>query len=497
MKGWMKMFEKITPEKAGISSNNVLSFLKTLEKRGLCTHSILLMKGEDIFAEFYWKPFHKDFNHRMYSQTKSYEAIAIGLLEEEGKLKLDDKMSEHFPEKYDRELPEYLREQTICEMLTMTTVGHPENWFKASEPDRTRLYFESNDSKRPAGTIWEYDSAGSQVLSSLCEKLSGKSLLDYLKEKLFNRMGTFQNAEILKTRNGDSWGDSALLCTPRDMASFGRLLMNGGKWQGESLINEAFVKEATSALVCNNKFGFSEGYSWGYGYQIWGLPDGGFSFNGMGAQLTLCHPSKDLIFVITSDNQGYSGAKDNILTAFYDHIFDNIGEELPEDKEALEELTRFGEALKLRAFEGRKETSFSRELSGNKYVCLENPMGISEFGFDFSEEEALFRYKNAQGEKEMKIGINKNLFGKFPQLGYSNDVGGARTDDGFMYDCAFSGAFVEDKKFAFRAQIIDRYFGNLFVVAAFKDDYCVLKMAKTAEDFLEEYDGIAVGKLLK
>ena len=109
-------------------------------------------------------------------------------------------------------------------------------------------------------------------------------------------MGTFKTAEILKTKNGDSWGDSALLCTLRDMASFGRLLMNGGVWQGERLMNEEYIREATSAIVCNDEIGFTGCFSHGYGYQIWKVEQDGFAFNGMGCQLTICLPKKDLIF---------------------------------------------------------------------------------------------------------------------------------------------------------------------------------------------------------
>ena len=65
------MFEKITPEQAGISSKAVSRFIRKLNERGLATHSVVLMRGDSIFGEFYWKPFHRDFNHRMYSVTKS------------------------------------------------------------------------------------------------------------------------------------------------------------------------------------------------------------------------------------------------------------------------------------------------------------------------------------------------------------------------------------------------------------------------------------------
>ena len=240
------MFEKITPEAAGISSKTVTEFIKKLEKRGAATHGLLFMKGEKIFTEAYWKPFHKDFCHRMYSQTKSFVGVAIGLLEEEGKLSLDDKIAGYFPEKIDGELLEYLAELTIREMLTMTTSGEPYSWFLAGDPDRTHLYFNYARKTHPSGTVWKYDSSGSQVLCALVEKLAKKPLLDYMKEKLFDEMGVFQTATVLKAPNGDSWGDSAMVCTLRDMAAFGRLVMNYGVWQGKRLINGEYLHEATS-----------------------------------------------------------------------------------------------------------------------------------------------------------------------------------------------------------------------------------------------------------
>ena len=87
-----------------------------------------MMKGDKVFAEYYWAPFHKDFLHRMYSETKSYVSVAIGLLEEEGKLTLDDKIADWFPEKIETEQPEFIKELTIRDMLTMRTAGNPAFW---------------------------------------------------------------------------------------------------------------------------------------------------------------------------------------------------------------------------------------------------------------------------------------------------------------------------------------------------------------------------------
>ena len=119
------MFEKISPEQAGVSSFNVAKYISILQKRGVNMHGLLMLKDGKIFCEEYWKPFHKDFCHRMYSQTKSFVGVAIGLLEEEGKLSLDDKIANYFPEKIDGEIQEELKSQTIRDMLTMSTAGGP------------------------------------------------------------------------------------------------------------------------------------------------------------------------------------------------------------------------------------------------------------------------------------------------------------------------------------------------------------------------------------
>ncbi len=250
-----QIFETCSPEAAGIGSAHVHEFLKHLEESGVVMHSVLLLRGEKLFGEFYWKPFDRAFCHRMYSQTKSYVGIAIGLLEEEGKLSLSDTIASFFPDKLDGTLHPYMQEQTIRDMLCMTTCAQSPSWFETDDPDRTHEYLNTARIARPSGTIWEYDSPGSQVLSALVERLSGKKLLDYLREKLFCHMGTFETATILETPNGDSWGDSALVCRPLDMLSFGRFVMNYGTWKGKRLMNEAYLRTATSPLVSTRTTG--------------------------------------------------------------------------------------------------------------------------------------------------------------------------------------------------------------------------------------------------
>ena len=493
------MFRIITPEQAGIESQYVEKFIRTLNKRGLATHSVLLMRGNNIFGEFYWKPFHKDFCHRMYSVTKSFVSVAIGLLEEDGLLQLDDPIANYFPEKIDGPIPEYVRNLTIRQMLTMQTCGDTPYWFTWEDPDRVHIYLNQNQAIIPGGMRWEYDSPGSQVLSTLVEKLSEKSLFEFLDQRIFHKLGTFRTASILKTKTNDSFGDSAMLCTARDMASFARFVMNYGTWNNERLMNETYLRTATSPLVDNDCTGFASISSGGYGYQFWCLGDECFFFNGMGAQLAFCWPEKDLIFVINSDNQGFVEAKSLIYTAFVDIILENLYDNpLPENPEELHSLQDLAKNLELLHIPGPAQSPYSEVLNNKVYICQDNPTGITKFSFHFSgTDRGEFHYTNAQGDKTLHFGLGKNIFGKFPQFGYSGDHAGLSTEDGSLYDCAASAAWREPQKLLLKVQIIDRYFGNLLVIFSFKDDLAVVRMEKTAENFLQEYSGTFLAEVQK
>lgn len=484
------MFNTVTPEQAGLPSANVASFIRVLEDNGCVTHSLLLMRGDRIFAEHYWKPFHRDFLHRQYSQTKSFVGVAVGLLIEDGKLALDDTVISHFPEKLHGNVPENLAQQTVRDMLTMCTCGGPPNWFTADDPDRTHLYLNENPAARKPGMRWGYDSAGSQVLCALVEKLAGMPLLDFLKTRIFHEMGAFQTARMLKCRNNDSWGDSAMLCTARDMAAFGRFVMNYGIWNGKRLMRESYLREATAALVNNDIFGFDSFFRQGYGYQIWRTRSG-FAFVGMGDQLTVCIPEKDLIFVINSDNQGHPASRGIIMAALFDKIVGPMTE-APLPAAAPVEV---GE-LTLACEKGSVTSPLMERINGKTYVCKDNKAGILQFSFVFDERGGQWRYTNAQGDKVLPFYWNDNHFGRFPQDGYSTEHGGLPNTEGYRYRCATSAAWHGDGRLTLRCQIIDDYFGSFSARFAFEGEDADVCFAKNAEAFLNEYVGSFCAKKL-
>lgn len=485
------MIGTISPAQAGLDESHLQTFMQHMVRNGINLHSVLMLRGNDIFFEKYWAPFTADSIHRMYSVTKSFVSIAIGCLLDEGKLSLDDPICRYFPDKLPDNLSPQMARQTIRHMLTMTTcfAGLPEyHWFQPGVTDRTAFYFSGKPSQ-PAGTLFNYDSTGSYILGVLVERLSGMSLLDYLCSKVLDRIGGFESAQMLSTPDGTPWGDSALLCTPRALMNFARFVMNMGTWEGERLLSESYLREATACQTDNNLTDGRNYNQQGYGYQIWRTWNNSFSFNGMGGQFAICVPDSDFIFVCTCDHQ-LNSERDNpvIFRAVFDLIVPYLDGKTPPapafDLDA---------PLQLSVARGESHSDFARKIDGATFALEENPMGIRRLQLEFSGDGGVLRYCNAQGEKALPFGMKRNVFGKFPQLGYSNDRGNVHEISDFRYDCAASAGWVEPQKLQLRVQIIDRYFGILIITLAFADETLLgVRMAKCAEDFLNEYDGTAI-----
>lgn len=493
------MFEKITPEEAGISSAQVAEFISLLNRCGFAIHDVIMMKGDKIFAEYYWKPFHKDFIHRMYSQTKTHAAIAIGFLEQEGKLSLDDKLVDIFRDKITTPVPPSLEKQTIREMLTMSTVNGYKWWMQHPDAkDRTALYLNDRPmNTRPSQTLWNYDTDGSYMLGAVAERLSGMPLFDYLNDRLYKRIGAFENGYMLLSRDDVAWGDSGLMSTPRDMITFARFVMNYGKWNGEQILNEKFLRDATSKQVDNRATAHNQYMNMGYGYQIWRGERNSFMFRGMGMQDTLCFPDQDVIFLVNADIQYNNAARPIVYTSFVDKIIDKISDTpLPKNPEAEALLAKATENLELVSVKGLEDSPYREIINDKVYMLDENPMGITKISFHFNDARTgEIRYTNKQGDKVLPFGVNHNVYGKFPQLGYAGLHGCVPTTDGMMYNDAVSLAWAEENRVLVYIQIIDDYYGNMSWTIGFRDGRIAIEMYKNGEYFLNEYQGRAVGDL--
>lgn len=484
-----------TPESRGISSKHIHDYIRFLEENRCSTHSLIIMQGGEVVFEKYWAPFHKDFMHRQYSASKSFVGIAVGFAIQDGLLDLDDPMIKHFPEELKNQKDENMRNQTVRHMLMMSTAKLSYPWIAARTDDRVAFYFANDrECSRPSGTIFQYDSSGSFVLGALVEKVTGKPLDTYLHEKLFSKIGVSKEARFLKCPGGYAWGDSALICTSRDMLKTAQFMMNGGRWNGEQILNEDYVKAATSKQIENNHCDISLSLAHGYGYLIWMTWDNSYFFSGMGGQYALCVPDKDLIFIHNADNQGKDPVKEGIIRRFFEMVVRPMSDKpLPEDPEAQKALKDYADSLVLQAAKGETTSEWMQKVNGVTYELGVNDMGMQKFRLDFNPDgTGKLSYTNAQGDKEIAFGMGKNVFGIFPQTGYSKLVG-SQGCPGHQYGCCASACWMEPHKLFIKVQIIDEYFGTLNMFFSFKDNTVGIFMNKTAEDFLNEYQGYAGG----
>lgn len=486
-----------TPESVGISSKNILGFLDQIEREGVYLHSFALLKGEEIFAEAYRPPFDENWLHRMYSVSKTFTSMAVGILVGDGTISLDDKVVDFFPDYCHDDMHLYLKETTIRDLLMMSTPFSvpsygwrmPTHW----EKDWVWTFFHA-PVDHPAGTVFNYDTAGTYMLCAIVERVTGKDFLTFLKERALLKTGFSPDSWCVKAPEGYAWGGSGVECTLIDLARFARLVMNGGEWLGEQLLPADYVKAATSRQIDNCQDGFpTHGHSTnGYGYQIWITPDNTFSFLGMGTQLAICMPEEDLLFVCTADTQGNGDAYATVFHSLWQWIKEPIGEALPEDPEALAALEERLNALTYPVVEGAKTSSISGYVNGKTYVLNDNPMDIKRIAVTFNGDEGVLSWENAQGHKELPFGIGKAVRSTFPQDGYFGDTIGTPAD---RYGCMASGAWTDDNKFRLKIDLIDAYFGNLTIHLGYKGDQMGIYMQKHAEFFLDEYQGFAGGKV--
>ncbi|MGN7383620.1 serine hydrolase domain-containing protein [Paenibacillus sp. SAFN-117] len=470
-----------TPEQVGIPSSAILQFLDRLENKKLCMHSFIVLRFGKIAAEGYWSPFHAHKKHRMYSCTKSFVSIAIGLMEEEGLLSLGDQVIRFFPEKLPEEgVHPYIAQMTIRDLLMMASAHEKTTYKQIKDDDWVRTFFQAAPSHLP-GTMFFYDTSATVTLTAIVEKLSGMSLLDYLRPRLLDPIGFSEDAYCLQTPLGVSHGGSALICTSRDLAKFALVCMNKGRFNGEQLIPEEYILAATSRQIdtTHTLDTFYEAQQ-GYGYQFWRTSHGGFALRGMGGQLAICLPEDDLLVVTTADLQPNPDGTQIVFDALWDTIYSSLAaHSLPDDEEAYNELLDRTSQLSIMLPDGSSHSSKAAEINGNGYRLADNPMGISQIHFEFNGDEGALYFENSRGTHRLGFGLGKTVSQKFPLYGY---------------DSLSAAAWVDSNSLLIYSYIIDDYFGTVRTKVYFGADTVTIVMRKYAEGFLDEYSGIASGE---
>ena len=165
-----------TPEALGIPSQAILGFLEDMKSYKIPLHSYLVLRHGKVAAEGYCAPFDADRKHRMYSISKSFTSVAIGMLVTEGRLSVTDKVAEIFPEYIPENPSPYILKATVRDCLMMA-VFNETGCYDWDTPDWVKCFFDNDTYKQMPGTVFHYDTNATVVLAGIVEKLTGADLV--------------------------------------------------------------------------------------------------------------------------------------------------------------------------------------------------------------------------------------------------------------------------------------------------------------------------------
>lgn len=481
-----RIFPFSTPEAQGIPSQALLNFHKSLDLHRAPLHSALFMRNGHVVSEAYSAPFTEDTLHRMFSITKSFVSLAIGLLQEEGKLRLDDPVVNYFADKVQgKEIHPYIREATIRDLLRMAS-PHTFSSYKLlyggdwEDKDMSEAFFITPPSHRP-GMCFAYDTSATHVLGALAERVSGMELIGYLRKKFLDELHFSENAYILKNDFGESLGGSGLMAAPYDLLRVMQVIMQGGQYQGKQLLPADYLQQATSWQIDNYAKPPSDTLeeTFGYGYKFWLTRENGFACYGMGGQLCVCFPEKQLIFVTTADVQDIKGGVQLIYDAFFTEVWPFLSDEaLAENPAAHETLQAYCAGRVVPCVPGKADSPVLDEINGVRWVLDDNPMGFRSIMLRLDGTQGVLTYEKKDGTFSLPFAVGTHWVGSFPDRGFR---------------CASSGAFRTDNTFVIKAQLIEVSLGNVTFELVFRDNSVTLLMHKIEETMFNDYTGAVTG----
>jgi len=316
--GQVVALPRSTPEAQGVSSVKVREFLEAADADVKSMHSFMLVRHGHVVAEAWWQPESAEKQHVLWSLSKSFASTAVGLAVEEGKLSLDDTVLKFFPDDAPPEPSANLKAMRIRDLLTMST-GHQDE-VKLDDKTPWVKAFLAHPVPHKPGTHFRYNTPATFMCSAIVQKVTGKTVLDYLKPSLFEPLG-IRDPRWDANPQGISIGGYGLFVRTEDIAKFGQLYLQKGKWDGKQLLSSKWVEQATSKQVSNGSDP-SRDWDQGYGFQFWRCRHGAYRGDGKDGQFCLVLPEQDAVVAITA-NTGNMQAQlnivwDKLLPAFSD-----------------------------------------------------------------------------------------------------------------------------------------------------------------------------------
>ncbi|MEZ5718956.1 MAG: serine hydrolase [Burkholderiaceae bacterium] len=295
---------------------------------------LVVLHNGKLRLERYGLDFDKDGRWTSFSVAKSFTSTLVGAALRDGYIKsMDDKVSDYIPDMkgsaYD--------DVSVRQLLTMTSgVRWNEDYadpnadvakFNNHKPedgvDALVSYMRKLPRDVPAGTRWLYSTGETNLVGILVSQATKKPLADYLAEKVWQPAGMEHQATWLLSKTGKEISGCCIQAATRDFARFGQFILNGAQVNGQSIVPDGWLQEATTRRTTINQPGR------GYGYQWWTYDDGTFAARGIFGQGIFIDPQRKI--VIASNANWAGGARDPAASdareAFYKAVQKAVDDE--------------------------------------------------------------------------------------------------------------------------------------------------------------------------
>lgn len=402
-----------TPEAEGVSSTGILKFLDAVNDGKNEVHSFVIVRHGKIVSEGWWNPYSKDLKHVMFSVSKSFTSTGVGIAISEKKLSLTDKVVSFFPQSLPDTLSDYMKNITVEDLLKMSTGMETDPLFTArSSPDWPKAFMSSRIDHKP-GSVFKYNNMATFMLSAIVQKATGEKLLDYLKPRLFDPLG-FKNVTWDETPGGYTFGAIGLRLVSEDMAKFGQMLLQKGKWNDKQLVPAAWVEKATSFQInsddpSNKTPAELNDWKQGYGYQFWRCRNDAFRADGLGGQFIIVMPDKDAVIVLTCSATNTQ----EVLNLVWDNILPAINDKpLPADNASAKELTKRIASLNVKGSVGDSEHELAKKVYGKRIELSQNDTGISSLTLSTNKNNLVLQVDRAGEKFDITAGYGTWEFGE-------------------------------------------------------------------------------------
>ena len=302
---------------------NTVKATETLEKthQELKTVAFVIIKNDSIWHESYFDGFTKNSKTNSFSMAKSVVTMALGKAIMERKIKnLDQKVVDFFPELKGK----YAQEVTVGDLASMASGLSWDEKYYSPFSIVTRAYFDDdlnnvilglNIHEKP-GQSFKYLSGATQLLAMCIEKATGEYLSHYVSKHFWQPMGAENEAlwQLDHAPNGTEKAYCCIASNARDLARFGKLYMQNGQWNGQQLLDPAFVKKCITPR-------FKESVQYGYGWWMHSISGKKLYYmRGHLGQFVIVIPEDQLIIVRLGHLKGLQTKKDPHSNDLYTYV---------------------------------------------------------------------------------------------------------------------------------------------------------------------------------